>query len=174
MKRVRTLMTWCVIAIALVYLYRDGTFETLAGRYTINDGDSLEYKGERIRLRGIDAPELNQTCEMPSGTSYDCGRDAKRALQKIIGASEISCLKTRSDKYGRKLAFCSKDKLDINAEMVRQGWAVASREFETNYLLQQTEAMDAKRGIWQGSFEQPSEYRKRNRRIDGSIMEFDD
>src|SRR5262245_58713704 len=45
----------------------------LAGEATINDGDTITLKGERIRLVGIDAPEYNQTCAK-DGATYACGR----------------------------------------------------------------------------------------------------
>src|SRR5919201_1879976 len=54
----------------------------LAGDAVINDGDTITLKGERIRLRGIDAPEYNQSCEK-GGTAYACGRAAREALARL-------------------------------------------------------------------------------------------
>ena len=50
-----------------------------SGTAIVNDGDSITIAGERIRLRGIDAPELSQTCER-DGQDYACGRRSKEAL----------------------------------------------------------------------------------------------
>ena len=36
--------------------------ETIAGRATVIDGDTLEIHGERIRILDIDAPEKDQFC----------------------------------------------------------------------------------------------------------------
>src|SRR4029453_2936898 len=43
----------------------------VAGDALVNDGDTVTLKGQRIRLRGIDAPEYNQTCEK-GGATYAC------------------------------------------------------------------------------------------------------
>ncbi len=144
--------------------------EALTARYTVNDGDSLEFNGERLRLRGIDAPELHQTCNDRYAMPYDCGRDAKRALQKLIGSSEIKCNLTSTDRYNRKLAYCTKGGLDINREMVRQGWAVAYTSLVSTYTLAEREARNERRGIWAGTFQSPEEYRSEHRRTSGSIL----
>jgi endonuclease YncB( thermonuclease family) len=161
-----------VLAAVLGMLNQYGLIEleTLSGRYTINDGDSLEYKGERLRLRGIDAPELSQTCNDKFGMQYECGREAKRALQKLIGSSDMSCNLTSTDRYNRKLAYCTIEGLDINKEMVRLGWAVAYTDHVSTYTLAEREARNERRGIWAGTFEKPADYRIRNRRTSGSII----
>ena len=51
----------------------------ISGDAIVNDGDSITLKGERIRLRGIDAPEYNQTCRK-DGATYPCGRRSREAL----------------------------------------------------------------------------------------------
>src|SRR5690349_17264506 len=56
-----------------------GATITLEGRATVNDGDTITLAGERIRLRGIDAPELDQTCRS-SEANYACGRRSREAL----------------------------------------------------------------------------------------------
>ena len=44
------------------------------------DGDTLVLHGETIRLHGIDAPELAQSCKSSSGKTFRCGRDARHIL----------------------------------------------------------------------------------------------
>src|SRR5919198_5868082 len=51
----------------------------VGGEAMVSDGDTITLKGQRVRLRGIDAPEYNQTCEK-GGASYACGRAAREAL----------------------------------------------------------------------------------------------
>ena len=45
----------------------------IGGPERVTDADTLEVKGERVRLEGIDAPEARQMCERASGAMYPCG-----------------------------------------------------------------------------------------------------
>jgi endonuclease YncB( thermonuclease family) len=54
---------------------------------TVTDGDSLVVQGERIRLFGIDAPELSQVC----AGGWRAGEESKRALARIIGETLVDC-----------------------------------------------------------------------------------
>ena len=99
----------------------------LIGRARVLDGDSLEISGARIRLQGIDAPEWKQTCVDPKGQAWPCGQAAARELQSHIGGRELTCARHGVDRYNRILATCSApDGSDVNAWIVRQGWALAS------------------------------------------------
>ncbi len=171
-SRLRTIgnLLFIILLVALA-LRNSGLIGNVSGRYAIVDGDSLEYKKQRIRLKGIDAPELNQTCSDRSGAEYKCGREAKQALQDLIGSGEISCAGITTDRYQRKLAYCARDDLDINKEMVRQGWAVAYERHVSSYLFAQAEAKKARRGLWAGTFEAPEDYRKRHRRAESNLGE---
>lgn len=119
------------------------------------DGDTLELSGQVIRLHGIDAPETAQRC----GTS-DCGKDATRALSAMVQATRLSCDTRDTDKYGRLIAVCSADGRDVNAAMVRQGWAVAYTAYSEDYVAEERAARQAKRGIWRnGTPQMPWDYR---------------
>ena len=50
--------------------------QALEGRAAVIDGDTMEINGERIRLQGIDAPEVAQTCSKDSGKPWNCGLEA--------------------------------------------------------------------------------------------------
>ncbi len=60
------------------------------GAFHAADGDSLTLGAERLRLEGIDAPELNQSCER-AGKAWSCGRAAREALQGMVLASGTLC-----------------------------------------------------------------------------------
>src|SRR6185295_10383678 len=55
--------------------------ETIAGRATVIDGDTLEIHSERIRILDIDAPESRQTCRALSGSEWKCGQWVARAVR---------------------------------------------------------------------------------------------
>lgn len=129
--------------------------ETLHGVARIGDGDSLTLSGTRIRLEGIDAPELDQQCTRDD-VAYPCGHEAKAALQHLIGDAEATCRGGRHDRYGRLLARCTARDIDINRAMVEAGWAVAYGA----YGEAQGRARRAGRGLWAGEFEQPQDWRR--------------
>ena len=50
----------------------------------VTDGDSLRFGKERIRLFGIDAPEIKQICNDKFKKPYACGEEAKKNLDEFI------------------------------------------------------------------------------------------
>ena len=131
----------------------------IAGRARVVDGDTLDIGGRRIRLFGIDAPESTQSCER-DGLAYACGQAAKHYLEQLIAGQPVSCRSHDHDRYGRDVATCSVGNQDLNAAMVRAGWAVAYRQYSTIYVPLEEEARGQRAGIWAGRFEQPSAYRR--------------
>ncbi|WP_161781973.1 thermonuclease family protein [Nitratireductor basaltis] len=127
----------------------------LAGIPRVADGDSLVLGGERLRLKGVDAPEIGQGCEM-GGQTYDCGRKARQALQKLVGSAALACKGWERDRYDRLLVRCTADGRDINAQLVEAGWAVAYGDYER----EERRARAERRGIWAGEFDEPSEWRR--------------
>lgn len=126
------------------------------GVAVVNDGDSITLGGTRIRLRGIDAPELMQTC-MRGGKSYACGRAARESLRALIASRAVTCTGSEIDRYGRLLGDCRAAQHDLNAGQVAAGWAIAYGDYEA----EEAEARRKKAGLWAGEFERPSEWRAR-------------
>lgn len=133
----------------------------VAGETRVVDGDSLQVAGREIRLAGIDAPEFRQTCLGPRGEE-PCGRKARDALVRLVGTGPIDCTVVDRDRYDRDVALCRIAGRDVNAEMVRQGHAVAYGRFET----EEAEARTARRGVWATRFERPADWRARHPRGD--------
>jgi endonuclease YncB( thermonuclease family) len=152
-----------LIAFAILFLLDKFPQIDFQSRVRITDGDSLRRGSQRIRLFGIDAPELDQECRDGDGRLYACGQSARRALQDLIGSSEISCDIVERDKYGRDVARCRKDGLEINREMVRLGWAIAYERHSIDYLVAEATARNARRGLWQGQFQTPEDFRAERR-----------
>ena len=56
----------------------------IAGPAEVTDGDTLRIGATRIRLSGIDAPELAQTCTDQSGREWPCGAEAKAFVIGVV------------------------------------------------------------------------------------------
>ncbi len=87
------------LAMVVVALQRGGLLVPETGRYAAIDGDSLRKDGSELRLFGIDAPEYNQNCSNRMGGDYPCGREAQRALARLIGQAELKCFIHETDRY---------------------------------------------------------------------------
>lgn len=139
--------------------------DTLSGVPSVVDGDTLELHGQRIRLHGIDAPESRQLCQQ-SGQSVRCGQSAALALDAFIQHRPVSCAQKDKDRYGRIVAVCKLGGTNLNAWMVEQGHALAYRSYSQDYVHQEADARQAKRGVWAGSFDYPWDWRRGNREQD--------
>ncbi|MDH2327702.1 thermonuclease family protein [Cereibacter sp. SYSU M97828] len=132
----------------------------VAGTASVIDGDTLDIHGTRIRLHGIDAPEGQQTCGA-RGRTWRCGQQAALALSDRIGRRPVTCRQRDTDRYGRVVATCHQGDTNLNAWMVRQGWAVAYRQYGRDYIADEDAAKAAGRGIWAGPFMMPWDWRRR-------------
>ena len=133
------------------------------GSFTAVDGDSLRKDGKDYRLHAIDAPELFQTCGKADGKEYDCGHAARDALRGLVRNATVTCHILDTDRYGRAVSECSAGKANINDAMVRAGWAVAYTRHGQDHAAAQAEARVAGRGLWQGRFQTPEDWRNANR-----------
>lgn len=122
----------------------------ISGRAEAVDGDTLDIGGKRVRLEGIDAPELAQSCGRRWFGSWACGRAAQKALDRLVRGRRVACDSKGHDKYGRELGICFVDGRDLNAELVRQGMAWAFVKYSQSYVPDEAAAREAKTGIWQG------------------------
>jgi len=129
------------------------------------DGDTIRAaNGAEYRLFGIDAPELAQTCSEANGKSWLCGRAAKAKLTTLMKGGNVSCESRATDRFGRIVAVCSAAGVpDLGEAMVRDGYAIDLGGAAGNpYRDAEAEAQTAKRGIWRGTFERPSDWRQAN------------
>lgn len=122
------------------------------------DGDSLEINGTRVRLFGIDAPEFDQICQR-SGQNWACGQASANKLKELVDGRELRCDPISEDQYGRTLGRCYVRDQEINRTMVALGLATAYRRYSQDYVEAEQSARLAKRGLWSGTFQVPSEYR---------------
>ena len=148
----------------------DAAFATtsydLSGPVTVtnvSDGDSLRSGKLRIRIFGIDAPELKQQCQDQNGSAWACGLAARQQLENLLDADKLLHCELRDvDRYGRLVMQCFRGTVDIGAAMVRSGHALAYRSFSQLYVADEKHASSARNGVWQGSFQPPWEWRHQN------------
>lgn len=135
----------------------------MSGPVMVQDGDSLELDGQRIRLWAIDAPEYKQYCQQGQVRRF-CGEEAQAALQALIADEIAECHQKNTDSYGRIVAQCFVGGRDLGAEMVRAGWALAYIQYGGEiYADAEAEARAAQRGLWAMSFTKPWVWRQRQR-----------
>ena len=156
--------------LVVVIIYFGGRFLDIGGSMivadaTVTDGDTIRMGQNRIRLYGIDAPEKGQTCTDAMGQAWYCGDSATEALRSLIDGAQIECKQKDTDQYDRIVAVCYRDEIDINAWMVRNGWAVAYRRYSRRYVDEEAKAKRDGLGIWAGEFESPANWRRRQRPI---------
>ncbi|GMH43656.1 hypothetical protein BSKO_11578 [Bryopsis sp. KO-2023] len=137
----------------------------IQGTPKVVDGDTLQINDDRIRLFGVDAPELRQECSR-GGKPYACGEISRDALRNKIGNSKVKCVEKNKDIYGRSVSICFIDgtNFDLNKWMVDNGQAVAYRKYSKSYDQDEVDAQKGKKGIWSGEFEEPETWRRENGR----------
>jgi endonuclease YncB( thermonuclease family) len=131
------------------------------------DGDTADVRLAsgmiRIRLHAIDAPEMGQPY----------GQAAKKALSALVFGKAVQVEPYQQDRYDRLVARLWSGDTDVNAEMVKRGYAWTYRQYADDpaYCAFEKAARDSKRGLWQLPLDQraaPWEWRQRkslNRRF---------
>jgi endonuclease YncB( thermonuclease family) len=139
--------------------------DDFVGRASVIDGDTLELHGTRIRLWGIDAPESNQLCRGEDSLQYQCGAKAANELDAFLNRRPINCSPISLDRYGRTVAKCAVDGLDIAEWLVTNGLALDWPQYsKRQYDKMQQAAEQAGRGMWSGSYVEPWLFRVCTRR----------
>jgi micrococcal nuclease len=146
--------------------------EILVPVVAVHDGDTVSVifkrRQEKIRLIGIDTPEIGQR---------PWGDKAKKYLETLLTSSEwkvkVEFDIEKRDKYGRILAYLrTSDGKLINILMVENGYAMLftfppNVKYVNELRAAEKEARKRRLGIWseQGIKEKPVDYRKRHPRI---------
>lgn len=136
--------------------------ESISGAASVIDGDTIIVQGRRFELFGIDAPEIKQTCRK-AGMTWPCGEEAADYLRNLLIDDLVTCDQRGRDRLGRIVSVCLIQNQDINASLVRQGWALANSDTSTDYVAAQENAKDAGAGIWSGEFIPPAAWRRGKR-----------
>ncbi len=119
----------------------------------VTDGDTLwvqpsnqarnSASARKIRIEGIDAPELCQRY----------GQESKNALEQLLLHKNVIIHTKRVDDYGRDVAKITFETRDIGTWMVNQGhaWSYHYRHSAGPYAVQERDAQSAKRGLFASS-----------------------
>ena len=162
-----------ISSIFFILTYNDVRSENInkiSGFAKIVDGDTIKINSKKIRLYGIDAPEKKQKCKktyltisfMSFTKDYMCGEVSTQKLIKKINKQKLNCNILDVDRYKRLIGECFKRNINLNSWMVSNGYAVAYRKYSKKYVSDAINAKNKKLGIWQGKFEMPWDYRRKN------------
>ena len=92
-----------------------------AGPAAVVDGDTLKIDGTRIRLFGIDAPEMSE---------WPWGPRARSALEELTDGRTVTCLQRDTDRYDRPVATCATAETpDLAEALIAGGLAITYRRF---------------------------------------------
>ncbi len=143
------------------------------------DGETLFLKGVEVQLFGIDAVEADQVCQDANGKDYPCGRRATHALQTLLQRGPAVCFPLFTVNVLRVVAECVVDDgvaslpttprqfmrrdhpRNLSRLMIAQGHALGVGLGRGYFSADQDQAQQQRVGIWQGSFQPPSSWRRR-------------
>ena len=125
-------MTFCKFLFLSILLSTSSAFSQ--EKIYVIDGDTIHIGTKKYRFSGIDTPEMKQTCSKDNKIIM-CGVLAKNALIKKISNRPVLCKEETIDRYKRIIAECFKNKTNINAWMVRNGYAVAYIKYSKNLKI---------------------------------------
>lgn len=111
----------------------------------VHDGDTLRCGSERVRLFGVDAPEVRRGNTPAQPLAYKARDELVRLTRGRVG-----CRFVDRDRYGRFVGRCWSDATpDVNAALIRSGLATEYRRYSKGaYAKEEAQAREAKRGHW--------------------------
>lgn len=141
-----------LVTLFFLLILRGGQRRSFDGHdpYVI-DGDTLVSDRVRIRLAGMDAPEMSQ----PGGA------EARSHLIRLIAGGSVRIEPTGKDKYGRVVARVYVRAGDLGQLMVRDGYARAA--YGRDYAAEERAARRSRAGLWSGpGISSPAAHRAQN------------
>ncbi len=129
------------------------------GVIRVIDADTWDVGDTRVRLHGIDAPELAQTCDSQQQVSWSCGHWVSDQIRQQYDGKIANCETITIDRYNRVVARCWVNGRDIGRDMVADGLAFAYRKYSMDYDLDEKGAAINNRGLHAHYVMSPAQFR---------------
>ena len=149
-----------IATIAALVLFFAPPFEAVV--VSVYDGDTITVRTDetiKIRLYGIDSPELKQPF----------GQASKQAMSGLVFGKKVTIKPEKKDRYGRTIAWVEADGRDVSVQMVETGmahWYQQYAKHDTELQSAQTKAKSANLGVWSvPDTIVPWEYRKQKKAV---------
>jgi endonuclease YncB( thermonuclease family) len=161
-----------LLTAALLLCIGPAAAESIRGKVArVHDGDTLVLEtGVKVRLFGIDAPELKQMCRH-GNRCVPCGQAARDSVLALTRRDPVVC-ETRGKSYDRVVAACRTGAADLGLALVQRGAALADPQYlpkrdplRTRYLEAEADARRRKVGVWESTFVPPSDWRRHKARL---------
>jgi endonuclease YncB( thermonuclease family) len=135
-----------IIAAAVCVPAHAADVQTISARVVgVRDGDTLtaltdDKRQLKVRLHGIDAPELGQPF----------GQASKRALSDLVFGKQVTLHITGTDRYKRTLARVTVDDIEVDAQMIVTGHAWHYSRYATRHRWKPQSAPLGPQGVGYG------------------------
>lgn len=131
-----------ILLILLGISLTSSAFEAIVTAVTDGDTVKIEYENKiiKVRLAGIDTPELKQ----------EFGLEAKKALEERVLNKKVYIDGDKKDRYGRLIADIKIGSRWVNKELVEEGYAWHYKQYSKDIELAEAE-LNAKKtaiGLW--------------------------
>jgi endonuclease YncB( thermonuclease family) len=120
------------------------------GHAAIIDGATLRLGDRVVILRGVEPPPRGTLCAQRDAPVHDCGAAAANALAALVQDRPVACRLTGADAWGRPLAACQADNLDLARAMIAAGWGRAEPG-QPALRQEEARARAERRGLWASS-----------------------
>jgi endonuclease YncB( thermonuclease family) len=126
---------------------------TLSGLARVTDAGTLVVEGREVALAGIDVPTFDRVCRR-SLRPVRCGPSAVLILDDLVtgfvqcqpvGRRGTGIIEAQCTVAGRRMLD---DRIDLAAELLRQGWAFAREDAPGSYRSLERLARTRGIGIW--------------------------
>jgi len=130
-RSVRQAKSWSGLALALAILAAGIAWkeyghllkpaEAVTSAVSVYDGDTITIDGERIRILGLDTPEIGRGARCAAEAR--AAEEARDELHRLLRGAEITLRRDGTDRYGRTLAYVYADGRDVAGVLIGTGLA---------------------------------------------------